>query len=524
MKIHELAARGDRLGVMAELDSGVAIEALDGDGRTPLAVAAMSSDAGVDVVELLLHRGADASQLSSCGNSLLTLCIEARLGQGLDVLAALIDAGAPLDTTSSYGESPLSVAAREARVAAIDLLVLRGANPSPLGWTPLFEAIAAGDEARVERLLAGGSELEARDRWSRTPLLWAIHTGQRAMAERLLAAGCDRAARGWCGATPLHYAVSRNDAALLEWLVAQGFDVEACDEFGSPPLHQAVVSSALEAARSLIGAGASLELPTSLGRSLMSEADSPSIAWLLADAGLDLCETSASLRRKLVGASCDAGVVAVAEYSDHRIRVFGQSNPQRMNNSFWDRQVATRESAIGASRAYGYLDIEREPTWCFERFGQSLTPLPDGRFVEIGGEHEDYYDPDFCIYNDVVVHDRGRFDIYGYPEDVFPPTDFHSATRLGSWIYLIGSLGYSGSRQFGATPVYRLDCRNWAMERLDCEGDSPGWIHGHRARGLSSDRIEIRGGLVDDGENELRPSSQRYVLDVSARRWSRAAD
>jgi len=25
--------------------------------------------------------------------------------------------------------------------------------------------------------------------------------------------------------------------------------------------------------------------------------------------------------------------------------------------------------------------------------------LPDGRLVSVGGEHEDYYDPDFCIYN-----------------------------------------------------------------------------------------------------------------------------
>ena len=43
------------------------------------------------------------------------------------------------------------------------------------------------------------------------------------------------------------------------------------------------------------------------------------------------------------------------------------------------------------------------PVWCFSRFGTSLTELPDGRFVQIGGEHEDFYDPDFCIYNDVTV-------------------------------------------------------------------------------------------------------------------------
>lgn len=39
------------------------------------------------------------------------------------------------------------------------------------------------------------------------------------------------------------------------------------------------------------------------------------------------------------------------------------------------------------------------PVRCFQRFGSTVTVLPDGRLVHIGGEHEDEYDPDFCIYN-----------------------------------------------------------------------------------------------------------------------------
>ena len=43
----------------------------------------------------------------------------------------------------------------------------------------------------------------------------------------------------------------------------------------------------------------------------------------------------------------------------------------------------------------------------------------------MGGEHEDFYDPDFCIYNDVVVYDgHGDFTIYGYPKEVFPSHGF----------------------------------------------------------------------------------------------------
>jgi hypothetical protein len=57
-----------------------------------------------------------------------------------------------------------------------------------------------------------------------------------------------------------------------------------------------------------------------------------------------------------------------------------------------------------------------------------------------GGEHEDFYDPDFCIYNDVFVHERdGSVAIYGYPESVFPPTDYDASdyNQLLRWDELV---------------------------------------------------------------------------------------
>ena len=50
-----------------------------------------------------------------------------------------------------------------------------------------------------------------------------------------------------------------------------------------------------------------------------------------------------------------------------------------------------------------YRDSVPGPYWSWDRFGRTSTTLPDGRIVHIAGEHEDYYDNDFCIYNDVVV-------------------------------------------------------------------------------------------------------------------------
>jgi hypothetical protein len=78
-----------------------------------------------------------------------------------------------------------------------------------------------------------------------------------------------------------------------------------------------------------------------------------------------------------------------------------------------------------------------------------IPELPPGRVIEIPGEHEGFYDTNFCIFNDVIVHrGDGSFDIYGCPLDIFPPTDFHTATLVGNSIYIIGSLGYRGARRY----------------------------------------------------------------------------
>lgn len=127
------------------------------------------------------------------------------------------------------------------------------------------------------------------------------------------------------------------------------------------------------------------------------------------------------------------------------------------------------------------------PVWCFDRFGQTRTALPDGRVICIGGEHEDYYDPDFHIYNDVIVvtpqgQGDAQIEIYGYPKSVFAPTDFHTATLYNDGIFIVGGLGYFGERGGDETPVYRLDLRTYAIRRLPTSGQSPGWIYGHRAR------------------------------------------
>jgi hypothetical protein len=111
----------------------------------------------------------------------------------------------------------------------------------------------------------------------------------------------------------------------------------------------------------------------------------------------------------------------------------GTSNPERLTNPVWTWLACNPEiSAYQANRHFGGPGPCGGPAWTNQRFGQSRTELGDGRIVAIAGEHEDYYDPDFYIYNDVhVIAPDGALDIYCYPRELFAATDFHTASAVG---------------------------------------------------------------------------------------------
>lgn len=222
-----------------------------------------------------------------------------------------------------------------------------------------------------------------------------------------------------------------------------------------------------------------------------------------------------------------------------RLPRYGNGNPERVENAFWDYMIRARRTAHWAERHFQFkikkdwaaqrplaaLSSWRErhdgPTWCFTRSGRTVIQLLDGRIVYIGGSHEDFYDSDFCIYNDVVVESTsGEIDVYSYPSHVFPPTDFHTATLVGQDIYLIGSAGYKEQREFGETPVYVLDTLNFGIRKMHTSGAPPGWIYRHAA---DYDRqahcIRIAGGSIQCDEATTIENAAAYTLDLNTGVW-----
>lgn len=446
------------------------------------------------------------------------------------------------------------------RFAVLRLLMSAGADPGTFGWTGIFLAVAFGDLDDLEEALTGKSDIEAIDGLQRTPFLFSIQVGDLAKTKLLIEAGANILAVGHCGKTPLGYAIEQDNVAMLEWLLEHGFDPEQENAFGETAVFEAVEWGAAGCLRKLIDYGVDFGKARHSGMTPLQAASDRRVIENLLDVGVDPNCLEREQLATLLGYKVDEPPeCSLEEYRKYRSRAFGRVNPERVHNPFWTAMVRcggaaslaemkysaqtralskskTSTSAEKSKRTWNDPRVKPKtemdfdlgyPIWCYRRYGKSINRLPDGRFIEIAGEHEDFYDLNFCIYNDVIVHDgRGQCEIYAYPGDVFPPTDFHSATLVGDYIYMIGNLGYVPDRKPGFTPVYRLNIHSFKIERVETRGDMPGWIHGHSARFDGRTKIQISDGrcaVGDNGKLDLVDNRDVFELDLEALKWSRKA-
>ena len=500
------------------------------NARSPLAEALRRGDPAE--VRALLDAGADLHGADENGYTALVHAVHGRKDHLLALLQLLVDRGAELNAITRYGESALRVLSNAGRFDAVRLLLDAGADESQLAWNPLIRAVALGTladmQAALQALRAAGGSLEAYDWWERTAWLVAVQTGDVDKARWLADQGANTAACGYGGKPPLFYAVEGRHTAMLQWLLDTGHDVELTDSFGATALIKAAGHGHDEGARLLVAAGAQIEREFHGGTAL-ADVTRATPARLLLALGADPAHLNDEARRDLLGLPPEPDVALLAgvtpqQFKAARTRRFGRTNGERMNEPFWLGMIRAGVNAYGAICHFdGQRRHGEPPVWSAQRFGQSITFLPDGRIVQVGGEHEDFYDPDFCIYNDVFVHHPdGRIDIHGYPEDLFPPTDFHSATLVGDELILIGALGYPGQRGFGSTPVFSLSLADWRLRRLDIGGTPPGWIYKHRAQPCAPRQILVSGGTVArqrGGKEEHEGNTQGFVLDLDAAAW-----
>ena len=169
----------------------------------------------------------------------------------------------------------------------------------------------------------------------------------------------------------------------------------------------------------------------------------------------------------------------------------GKSNPELINNKLFEYMIKTgienNKNEIYDFNTFSAYDVRKileldfiyekiqDPIWCNQRFGRSKTKLKDGSIIYIGGEHEDSYDPDFYVYNDVILIDKNNnIKIFGYPLDAFPPTDFHIAILHDKYIYITRN---SEHLHYNSNKIYRLNIETFEMTKIG-KDDIPTSIYG----------------------------------------------
>ncbi|MEM7595821.1 MAG: ankyrin repeat domain-containing protein [Cyanobacteria bacterium P01_A01_bin.83] len=564
MRIHTYARQGNIQEVAQEIANGVDIDCTDKNNpQTPLMYAVASDNAGIDMVRFLVNNGADINAVENefqtpvlglaakSGNPIkiqflldsganinyqrpggYDVLIDAMHGRDISkdpnlipILNLLLDRGAKVNGISSYEETALKVASYEGRFDAVQLLLKADCDRQQLKWTSLMYAIAFGSLKNVRDQLKNQADLKVRDYWQRTPWLLSIEVGDLEKVKQIFLSGIVANDLGIAGQTPLMYAIKHNHFEVLKFLIEKEFDVEATDESNTTPLIVAAQAGATDCVNILLKAGANPSRVNDFGEKAIASASNISIVRMLVEAGADLSEINEEMRRLLTGVGNCELEVSQAQYLAGKQRRFGNTNPEIMEIDFWKAMIRCGISAWSAKSIFNDTDSENEPVWSYDRFGRTITELPNGRVIDIAGEHEDYYDPDFCIYNDVVVYQgNGNFKILGYPKEIFPPTDFHSATLVGEYIYIIGNLGYVQARINQETPVYRLHCKSFKIEKVDTTGEKPGWISNHQAFYYEPlNKIHITGGQVWREiyeKTEYVDNHLSYALNLTTLAWT----
>ncbi|MEO0909635.1 MAG: ankyrin repeat domain-containing protein [Pseudomonadota bacterium] len=316
-------------------------------------------------------------------------------------------------------------------------------------------------------------------------------------------------------------AVTARDTDIVRWLMGMGFDPNAVDDNKWEALERAVYNDDIATAEVLLAAGAephgSKEKPyTSPVKKVISD----DMRRLFVKYGVNPanfeygpCLESPNLKR------LPEIKLTESDFETHRTYQVGNSNPEPFLPSLWSEQM--RDSQHFRLKALGYEPDKDKPVWSFSRFGRTATVLKDGRLVLVAGEHEDHYDADFCIYADVtVLGTDGKLEHFIYPKDVFPPTDFHTATLVGDHIWLIGCLGYPEQRDHTQTQVLRLSTLDFSITPVETSGVSPGWIHRHRSV-LIEDGILVTGGKIEPGYRDNRST---FSLNLKTLVWQEVSD
>ncbi len=181
LRLHDAARAGDVPAIGRLLADGLAIDAQDSDGRTPVMVATLAHR--TDAVRALVDAGADVDIRD---NRLDNVFLYAGAEGLLDILRIANDAGADPALTNRFGGIAIIPASERGHVEVVRYLLEESDvdvdHVNRLGWTALLEAIILSDGGPAHReivrmLLEAGADPDLADGDGVTPLAHARSRG-----------------------------------------------------------------------------------------------------------------------------------------------------------------------------------------------------------------------------------------------------------------------------------------------------------------------------------------------------------
>ncbi|CAF1008766.1 unnamed protein product [Rotaria sp. Silwood1] len=330
-------------------------------GSTPFLLASEICD--LDIIEACIEAGADldfapsgsdADNLNITGQTALFM---ATLKDRVDVVKVLIEKGAQVNVKNRYGVSPLLLCAESGNRELVQALVKAGAdvNITPqgelaeenflAGQTPLFGAAKKGHVEICEYLIENGANVNAITMTGATPLYTATEEGHLDVVILLIRYGADvnQSPKGQVARdlhienqTPLLIACMRNHESIIRYLIESGgANVNVTSERGSSPFLAICQHNNVELARLLIRHGAKHDVEAKNlydgkinGLIVAAESGSFDILRLLVDAGLDvnykIAGKGETAGRTPLFCACAKGFQDIVEYLiDHGADVNG---------------------------------------------------------------------------------------------------------------------------------------------------------------------------------------------------------